>query len=1411
MTKENAKKGNAKKGNGKKAIGKKAIGKKATAKKATAKKPSAKKSTVKKATAKNAIGSHGTRQSSRVAGMNNQSSSSSSASKRKKKSISKKSLSPSSTPKKKKSKTTAQQSATVNRNELNRNELLIELNKDPNAHKKEFNQALKKIVDAENRKIEKQTSGAKSGRSKGFFTQDRYNLTVEYLKLKEELKTINDGSDRAMNIKNTLARKFKGKTMDQFRLGGDDGNLLYRLSKSVRTKNHGGVTAMKKDLASLPIDNFDEVIAIDDGKTFDRINNIHWCSTNPLNHISSQQLPNKVSEKYGLNIPNNISHLLIKFCPVCKIANKSRNKMSSCGPFIFTAIDLTECESKLESKCDRQYPPYLLICLFIKKQYVDLIPMQSSDFAEVTFNLLRMFNAFGYPSSVRYYEQVDAPVQFVLDRETGSSKQTVDQFETRLLKWIKLSQSTRDDVGISILTTVRRRSAILDKVQGFLLIFIKQFLKKEVLLSSSFQGWIPLIQSFLNEDDCYSTRKQNSFFMSFTDDQTMFDEWEVFIKERLDFINPQQEQSVDVEEIEEEGIVEEEKDEVIVEEEEDEVIVEEDEQSVDVEEEEKEVIVDDEEEDEEEEEGFSKIFISQKRKKFDVIEESSNEESSAKGSSSSESSPEESSEDETPEKGEDLGNVKTRRPRSSNLMLSKTKIRLSQTKYNEWSVQGSDKIVPEPTSVEKEVTVPKYTDQNNEKEATSSKVIPGISNTVSKESSAIPMNLILKARTEHERAHCNRLPTTDKKTASKEKDLLITVPNETLKEIAIDGNKMEVVKPAIVSTGKPKNPNKDNVIKDMFLHQKQKNEGRRLVQASDNVTKLVPIKKDFVNQCYCIAVYQMIIGMKELNHDIMIYSNKGELSVDDYITTKPFTMANIIMGGIMKQSSQMNEPEAVPFDTIQYCRTKHLNDFFSKDGQEDASEFLGIYLDRLIDENPGGLVGSNIAVSSIIKKQCLACQYCFPNKHEIDAYINLCIPTTAWEAKSTSIQDLVNHNFENTINLEKGFECSHCKSKKVNITEKRSLQNPPSDIIFVVKRYQFGNIGGTKVPIGIKCDQTISVSSWLEENENLSQENVVYNLRSIICHNGRTYKDGHYKTVFVEEMVDNDNIFYHELNDDKHYSLSPRQFSNLSEIEGYIYHYSQRTSGNLSINNYKDQLVMGNLTSDLTKSCKLHWRQKPAERKVRGTPRQSINIFPIEDSGEKLDSTKYPIQKLLKRNPVMSEQTSNCIGDIEQMCLQWDTGCVHCTQTFPTESKSKSICFVDESKEIGGKGLFAKRDIKQDEYICRYVGKKVANGTQGEYVVIVNSSLTIDALQHTQYSGRFANHSCQPNCTLQKVSRDVIPKILHAFGSKEFHEECFIKATENITEGSEITFHYGKSFNFVDNCKCVLCSTNTDA
>ena len=98
------------------------------------------------------------------------------------------------------------------------------------------------------------------------------------------------------------------------------------------------------------------------------------------------------------------------------------------------------------------------------------------------------------------------------------------------------------------------------------------------------------------------------------------------------------------------------------------------------------------------------------------------------------------------------------------------------------------------------------------------------------------------------------------------------------------------------------------------------------------------------------------------------------------------------------------------------------------------------------------------------------------------------------------------------------------------------------------------------------------------------------------------------------------------------------------------------------------------------------------------------------------------------------------------MCINWDSSCDFCTEIFPTELKSRDMCYIGNSTQIQEKGLFAKRHIKTNEYICRYVGQRVSQGTTGEYVVIVNDRLTIDALQYKDYLARYATHSCAPNC-----------------------------------------------------------------
>ena len=1349
-------------------------------------------------------------------------------------------------------------SSRVNVLDKNKNDVLLELNQDRNAHKAEFEKELKVLVDNEKNKLELQSVGTKVGRCKGFFTQDRYNFTVEYLTLRKDLLSVDDGSNEAMHIKMKLAKNFKGKTMDQFRIGGEDFKKLYRLKKTVRTNQLGGIHSIK--LSALDMDMFDEVIAIDDGKTFDRINDIHWCPTNPLNHIGSQQLLNKVQEKYGFNIPNNISLLVSKHCPVCKFANQHKNKGPSCGPLIFTVIDLSMCASKQKVKTTNSYQPYLLISLFTKKNYFDLIPLQTNENEEVICNLFRLFNAFGYPSSVRYFEHEDAPVQFILDERDQCISVTVDEFEKRLLEWIQCSQSSRDHIGVSPLTTARRRSQVLDKVVEFIIIFINKFIQKETNYPFSFQGWMPLIQSFLNENQIYTARKKTTFFASFNNAEELYNKWDDVMTKRFETFTGSK--TVLEENKEENNNVMEGKETKDGEELSNDNSEQLNEDSSSEEAyltnmklaKNSEIIEVESEHGSSSEEGtnltstqkrraMTKLMTKKTKEKFALLSKNSNVGANLTQYSDSSSEEDESQgfdldddlQNESIEKEESGSEDNDRQKETIDAEVSGSQIEESVSERSkeipidqedsgslgsipEWSKpQGSIpalskpelivvEIIPETGKILKDSSEVSTELKDEEKSVMKEPVSVACEgpNGPHNEETSTPVSCNGDALDGNK---------DDSISVSKEikNDASSKVPHVSMaKQVAVTDTSEECNQDSIPVSKESYNVevSKDTVTKDtmaaMFSRQNEMNEGRSLVKDNDNVSKLVAIKKTFSNQCFAIAVIQFMNGMKELRNDLLIFSNKGDISVNNFIATKPFTLATFLMGAIMYESARLKNSEPVPFDTIVSCRRKHLSEFFSKDSQEDASEFMGLYLERLFDENPGGLVGRNLLLSSIVQKKCSKCHYTFPNKNEIDAYVNLCIQKEGWNQKTTSIQLLVNNSFENTINLEIGLECPGCKSKEVTITESRHMQNPPSDLILVVKRYQFGNKTSEKNPININCEKEITVSSWLDDAEVLSQEQVTYNLRAVVCHNGINYDKGHYRTLFVEDVAGK--ITYHELNDDKHYILSEKKFICTTESDGYIFHYSQRESGNLFENNYHDQIVLGPLQKDLEMNCKKHWRQKPVAREVRGKQRQSLNNFVIEDSTEKVDSTEYPINTLLEKNPALNKGTNECIGDTQQMCLRWDTTCLQCKKTFPTEVISKSICYVDESKVIGEKGLFAKRDITKDEYICRYVGNKVAKGTIGRYVVKVNNTLTIDALNHKDYVGRYANHSCEPNCILQKVSRDIIPETLLPYGKNEFHEECFIKAHTNIEKDSEITFHYGESFEFIEKCKCMSCS-----
>jgi SET domain-containing protein len=116
-----------------------------------------------------------------------------------------------------------------------------------------------------------------------------------------------------------------------------------------------------------------------------------------------------------------------------------------------------------------------------------------------------------------------------------------------------------------------------------------------------------------------------------------------------------------------------------------------------------------------------------------------------------------------------------------------------------------------------------------------------------------------------------------------------------------------------------------------------------------------------------------------------------------------------------------------------------------------------------------------------------------------------------------------------------------------------------------------------------------------------------------------------------------------------------------------------------------------------------------------------------------------------------------------------------------------------------GLGLFATEPIEKRTFIVEYSGRRLTNkqaeameAKNSKYLYEVNSRWTIDGSSRKNI-GRYANHSCRPNCETDR-RRD---------------GKVFIRAIKNIQPDEEITYNYGRDYVswFIKpyGCKCEKC------
>lgn len=128
---------------------------------------------------------------------------------------------------------------------------------------------------------------------------------------------------------------------------------------------------------------------------------------------------------------------------------------------------------------------------------------------------------------------------------------------------------------------------------------------------------------------------------------------------------------------------------------------------------------------------------------------------------------------------------------------------------------------------------------------------------------------------------------------------------------------------------------------------------------------------------------------------------------------------------------------------------------------------------------------------------------------------------------------------------------------------------------------------------------------------------------------------------------------------------------------------------------------------------------------------------------------------------------------------------------------------------MDGKGvsLVADTPITAGELVAQYVGEVLSKRDYQErelttqryakhtYGMAVSADEVIDA-RHVGGLARFANHSCSPNCIIEKWQ----------VGGETC---CGIVAKQDILQGEEITFNYGKAFvRTMRQVECLCASAN---
>jgi len=179
--------------------------------------------------------------------------------------------------------------------------------------------------------------------------------------------------------------------------------------------------------------------------------------------------------------------------------------------------------------------------------------------------------------------------------------------------------------------------------------------------------------------------------------------------------------------------------------------------------------------------------------------------------------------------------------------------------------------------------------------------------------------------------------------------------------------------------------------------------------------------------------------------------------------------------------------------------------FSSKKYKQSVKEWLSCF------NNKTSYISKRYAGQYQIRYDCRRCDEKF---YKYDPFMSLMLEVPSKGTKYTTIDLLKKHLKYDFVNAKCEDCCTNYNDPDYNITEHevtRSFFKLPDVLVLTLKRYDSSL---NKLNVKIDVDKTLDFSDWYDTN---SDDSVVYNLKSMICHEGATIDTGHYYSIIKRD------------------------------------------------------------------------------------------------------------------------------------------------------------------------------------------------------------------------------------------------------------------------------------------------------